>query len=170
MSDRMRYLGQGIGLSLLLAAALDSGADETPRPAPRPPARVYTNADLERVHPFSDETGVSSVPAVPASEAASPEREAGPRGQGEAFWRREAAAMRERLRALEERAAALRARIAERAQESPVYGGRRRASSGSSSIASLKASLAAVERRAQKTQDDLEERARRDGALPGWLR
>jgi hypothetical protein len=30
--------------------------------------------------------------------------------------------------------------------------------------------LAALERRRQELQADLEERARREGALPGWLR
>ncbi len=170
MSVRIAYLGQAMRLSLLLAAAVEAGADEAPRPAARPPARVYTNADLDRVHPFAAETGVSSVPAVTPGDAPPAESPEAPRrGRGEDYWRSEATRVRERLRALEERAAQLRARISERAKESEVFG-RRRASSGSTSVTSLRASLAAVERRAQKTQDDLEERARRDGALPGWLR
>jgi hypothetical protein len=166
----MEFSGRSIALLALLCVAPASRAQQTTKPAARPPARVYTNADLERVHPRAAETGVSSVPAVPAGDApeATP-REERRRGRGEAYWRSEAARVRERLRALEERAAGLRAQIAERASQSEVFG-RRRASSGASSTASLRASLAAVERRARLTQDDLEERARRDGALPGWLR
>jgi hypothetical protein len=170
MSFRPKFPGRSIGLLALLCVAPASRAQETPRPAVRPRAHVYTNADLERVHPRAAETGVNSVPAVAAGDT--PEtaaREERRRGRGEAYWRSEAARVRERLRALEQRAAELRAQIAERASQSEVFG-RRRASSGSSSIASLRASLAAVERRARLTQDDLEDRARRDGALPGWLR
>ena len=138
--------------------------------------RVYTNADLERIHPLAGQTGGSSTPAATAEEDAAAERETASRGQGEAYWRREAAAVRERVRALEERAAGLRTRIAERERDTEpvVYGRRQRSSSsspsGSSSIASLRASLAAVERRIQKAEDDLADRARREGALPGWLR
>jgi hypothetical protein len=171
MSGWKPFISRAIGLLAVACATTAACADEAPRPAPRTPVRVYTNADLERVHAFVTETGVSSVPAVPAGESPGVEREPESRGQGEAYWRREAAAVRERLRALEERAAGLRTRIAERerAKDDTVYGARKRSASGSTS-ASLRASLAAVERRIGNTQDDLEERARRDGALPGWLR
>ena len=172
MSRRMPYPSRALGLLALACATAGAGADEAARPAPRPPARVYTNADLERVHPFAAETGASSVPAVPSDEDRAGVREPMSRGQGEAYWRREAATVRERQRTLEERAAGLRSRIAERerARDDTVYGGRRRASPGPTSVASLRESLAAVERRMRKTEDDLEQRARRDGALPGWLR
>jgi hypothetical protein len=157
-----------------VASGAEEPSDRAPaaRPA-RPPVRVYTNADLERVHPFAAETGVRSVPAVEPGER-QPRRERSEpaaRGRGEAYWRQQATAVRERVRALEERAAGLRARIAEREREraSTVYGSRRRGSAGGSPDA-LRASLAALERRIRATQDDLEERARRDGALPGWLR
>jgi hypothetical protein len=158
-----------------LTAALTAtavAAEEPARPA-RPPARVYTNADLERVHPFAAETGVRSLPAVEGDPTPAAVPEPATRGRGEAYWRREAAAVRERLRALEERADGLRARIAERERapsDETVYGSRKRSSAGSTSNASLQRSLAAVERRMQRTWEDLEERARRDGALPGWLR
>lgn len=171
MSRRMPSPLRAIGL-LAVACATSAAADESPRPAPRPPVRVYTNADLERVHPFTAETGVRSVPAVSHEAATSVEPAAPARGHGEDYWRREAAAVRERLRALEEKAAGLRSRIAERerAKDDTVYGIRKRSGSESTSVASLRVSLAAVERRIARTQDDLEERARREGALPGWLR
>ena len=179
MSRRMPPTSRALGLlavacttATMITTATASGADEVARPPARPPVRVYTNADLERVHPFAAQTGGSLVPAAPADEDPAGERETASRGRGESYWRREAAAVRERLRALEERAAGLRTRIAERERDKQeiVYGGRRRSSPGSASIASLLSSLAAVERRMQRTQEDLEERARRDRALPGWLR
>jgi hypothetical protein len=164
------FRAQALGLSLVLVltSALQ-GAEEKPKPK-RPPARVYTNADLDRVHPFAAETGGSSVPAVAVDEAsAARPAESRRKGKGEEHWRAEAARVRERLRALEERAAELRSQIAERGSQSEVFG-RRHSSAGKTSVAALQASLAAVERRARLTQEDLEERARRDGALPGWLR
>ncbi|HEY7921541.1 MAG TPA: hypothetical protein VII62_00080 [Vicinamibacteria bacterium] len=170
MTHRPTLRAQALGLSLLLVVppAL-LAADEKPRP-PRPPARVYTNEDLDRVHPFAAETGGSSVPAVAADEPSRARPAASHRkGKGEEHWRAEAARVRERLRALEERAAELRSQIAERGSQSEVFG-RRHSSAGKTSVAALQASLAAVERRARLTQEDLEERARRDGALPGWLR
>ena len=170
MTFGLTFRAQALGLSLaLVVPPVLEAAEEKPRP-PRPPARVYTNEDLDRVHPFAAQTGGSSVPAVAADEA-SPARPAESRrkGKGEEHWRAEAARVRERLRALEERAAELRSQIAERGSQSEVFG-RRRSSAGKTSVAALQASLAAVERRARLTQEDLEERARRDGALPGWLR
>jgi hypothetical protein len=170
MTYRPTFRAKALGLSLvLLVPPVLVVADEKPRP-PRQPARVYTNEDLDRVHPFAAETGGSSVPAVAADDA-SPARPAPAHrtGKGEEHWRAEAARVRERLRALEERAAELRSQIAERGSQSEVFG-RRRSSAGKTSLAALQASLAAVERRARLTQEDLEERARRDGALPGWLR
>ena len=170
MTLRLTYPAQAVALSLVLGLPPALQAAEDKPPTRRPPARVYTNADLDRVHPFAAETGGSSVPAV-ATDEASPARPAESRrkGKGEEHWRAEAARVRERLRALEERAAALRSQIAERSSQSEVFG-RRRSSAGKTSVAELQASLAAVERRARLTQEDLEERARRDGALPGWLR
>ena len=170
MTYRPTFRAKALGLSLVLVVPpVLVAADEKPRPT-RQPARVYTNEDLDRVHPFAAETGGSSVPAVAADEAR-PARPAPDhrKGKGEEHWRAEAARVRERLRALEERAAELRSQIAERSSQSEVFG-RRRSSSGKPSVAALQASLAAVERRARLTQEDLEERARRDGALPGWLR
>jgi hypothetical protein len=166
-----------LAFGLSAAACTPASADEAARPTDRLAVRVYTNDDLERIHPYAGQTGGSSLPAFPAEDDPGLAPGAAPAGKGEAYWRGEAAAVRERIRILEERAAGLRARIAERERapkQEEVFVGRRRspsgAASGSGSIASLQVSLAAVERRMQRAQDDLEDRARRDGALPGWLR
>jgi hypothetical protein len=168
LRSTFRALALGLSLALVLSPVLLEAED---KPGPRPKARVYTNEDLDRVHPFAAETGGSSVPAV-ETDVAEPARRtsADRKGKGEEHWRAEAARVREKVRGLEERAAELRSKIAERSSERDEVFGRRRSSSTKTSVAPLQASLAAVERRIRLTQEDLEERARRDGALPGWLR
>ena len=161
----------GFGLSVILCATAGASDDEA-GPPPRPPVRVYTNEDLDRVRPFRDETGVRSVPAVTPDDRPAPAEKR--RGRGEDYWRGEAARVRERIRAMEAQASELRAQIAEQAEESGQVLGRRRRSSaslsGSGSSARLRAKLASLERRVRETEEDLADRARRDGALPGWLR
>ena len=160
----------GLGLSVLLCATAGASDDEA-GPPPRRPVRVYTNEDLERVHPFRDQTGVRSVPAEPPAEAAPLAEPRGrPAGRGESYWRREAARVRERVRGLEAQAVELRAQITERTEEIGRLLTRRRRSSSRGSDGTLRAKLAGIERRIRQEEDDLSERARRDGALPGWLR
>jgi hypothetical protein len=183
MTLRTTVLPLGFGLSAILCVST-AASDEDPAPVPRPrgcaawlpgarpPARLYTNEDLDRVRPFRDQTGVRSVPAVaPEDHPARASADERPRGRGEDYWRREAAHVRDRVRAMEEQAADLHARIAERTEEaSHLLTRRRRGASGSGSEATLRAKLAALEHRMRQTEDDLADRARRDGALPGWLR
>jgi hypothetical protein len=173
MTFRTVVLPLGFGLSAVLCAA-SAGADEDPAPPARPPVRVYTNEDLDRVHPFRDETGIHSVPAVSPEERSAPAPAEKPRGRGEEYWRREAARVREKVRAMEAQASDLRASIAEQAEEAAHFLGRRRRSSaslsGDGSASRLRTKLASLERRIRETEEDLAERARRDGALPGWLR
>jgi hypothetical protein len=173
MTLRTMVLPLGFGLSAVLWAPA-AAAEEDPAPAARPPVRLYTNEDLDRVHPFRDETGVRSVPAVSPEERSAPAPAEKPRGRGEEHWRREATRVRERIRAMEAQASELRAAIVEQADEAAHFlSGRRRSSaslSGNGSTTRLQSRLAALERRIRETEEDLAERARRDGALPGWLR
>ena len=180
MTLRTTVLPLGFGLSAILCAST-APADDAPASPPRPPARVYTNEDLDRVRPFRDETGVRSVPAVapdpPAPSTGGRARErpapssADARGRGEEYWRREAERVRDRVRAMETQADELRLRIAERAEEAGRLTTRgRRGSSGEGSAAILRVRLFALERRMRQMEVDLSERARRARALPGWLR
>jgi septal ring factor EnvC (AmiA/AmiB activator) len=156
-------------ISLVLFCGLGIGASQAATRDDRPPARVYTNQDLERVHPYRNETGVASVPAAPSGGAeARPDPDSRARARSEAYWRREAARVRERVRALEAQAADVRASLAEREQERRTLV-RRRGGSGTSE-ATLQARLSALEHRRRQLETDLEDRARRAGALPGWLR
>ena len=174
MTLRTMVLPLGFGLSAVLCAS-PANADDDPAPAPRPPVRLYTNEDLDRVHPYRDETGIRSVPAVSAEERSAPAPAEKPRGRGEQYWRREAERVRARIRTMEAQAAELRASIAEQADEAAhLLGGRRRSSSaslsGAGSTGRLHTKLASLERRMRQMEEDLSERARRDSALPGWLR
>jgi len=175
MTFRAIVLAAGLGLPALVLP-LPGRAEDTPAPA-RPPVRVYTNEDLDRVRPFRDETGVRSVPAFSGSERApgGEAREGRPRSRGEDYWREEARRVRERIDALEEKAVELRARIAaEEEQQRHVLrsagGYRSRGSSSARTDPTARARLAAIEKRMRALEDDLAERARRAGALPGWLR
>src|SRR3972149_7800102 len=78
-------------------------------PSPRRPVPLYTNEDLERVHPLRDETGVNSTPATPPASETGPASR--PLSRGESFWRREAARGRARIRALAEDAGRLRPKL-----------------------------------------------------------
>jgi len=126
------------------------------------PARVYTNDDLDRVSAHRGETGVLSRPGA-AADPSPPPREGGS-GQGEEHWRRESDRFRGRLQPLRDQADDLRQQVDERSRTpgvKPVTDPKLRA---------LQRRLAAVEARIRDGELQLEERARRARALPGWLR
>lgn len=126
--------------------------------------RVYTNDDLERVSSRRGETGVQSRPAVPQpAAAASHDSDAQARSREER-WRREADRLRQRLQPLRDEADDLREQI-----------GARRMAPGVRPLSDPKLHawqrrLSLVEARIREAEDRFEERARRAGALPGWLR
>jgi septal ring factor EnvC (AmiA/AmiB activator) len=144
------------------------GADETATQGANPPVRVYTNEDLDRVHPLREQTGVASVPAAPPDEARSGSRSRA-RSHGEEYWRHEAARVRDRVASLETQAADLRQRVADLEWEQR-HVSRRVSATAASPVGRLRSRLSSIERRARRLEDDLQERARREGALPGWLR
>jgi hypothetical protein len=130
------------------------------------PVRVYTNEDLQRYSSRRDES-TAGEPAV--ADTPIPER---PRERGERYWRQEADRVRERIAALQADADALRARLAalregSRAAARPAASRRR---GEEASAAESEARLRSLEERIRSVQAAFEERARRAGALPGWLR
>jgi hypothetical protein len=154
-----------VGLGLLLLAGT-AGVPQEKKPVP-----LYTNEDLERVSPRRGETGVDShLDAAPPPASGARERDdaAAPDGRGE------------RLRPRHARIEALRARIAEREAHPGLRRSRRAGRAGSpahadassreSQLSAWRGQLAALEREVRETEDRFEERARRAGALPGWLR
>lgn len=143
-------------LALVLAGTASA---EEKKPVP-----VYTNEDLDRLSPYRGQTGVLSEPAVSPAEAPRADSASPRRSHGEAYWRKEAARVHDRVRALGDRAEELRRAL----REARVSFRPRRSSSPS--VASLEARLEAVESRMRDLDTDLADRARRAGALPGWLR
>lgn len=147
----VRYLDPRLG-----AAA--AAADER-----RAPARVYTNEDLARVSGRRGETGVESRPAAaPPAETAAPAGTGA--GRGESYWRGEAARLRQRVEPWRDAAADLRAEIAARQAEPGVR------PYTDPKVRALQRRLETLEARIRDAEDRFEERARRAGALPGWLR
>ena len=137
------------------------------------PARVYTNEDLERVAPFRGETGVLSRPGTASGGKAAAREPADRRGaatRGEAYWRSQASRVREKVRTIQEQASRIREQIereAERANNGKGRRGRLRAPWAEDNRARR---LREIEARAREVESEFEDRARREGALPGWLR
>lgn len=129
----------------------------------KPPVPLYTNDDLLRVRPFREQTGVGSTPAVPPDPA--PSRGDGAnKGRGESYWRREAERVSDRVRPLRTRAADLRRRIDERRMKPGVR------TLSDPQLAQWQRDLGELEATIGELESRLEDRARREGALPGWLR
>lgn len=126
---------------------------------------AYDNDDLRRVSPRRGETGVASEPAVPPTAS----REAAPAGaHGEDFWRGEAEKLREQLARLRQQAAALRLRIESAASREAAR--KRREPGASGGVETLRQRLRLIEEDMREREARFEERARRERALPGWLR
>jgi hypothetical protein len=136
-------------------------------------APLYTNDDLDRVAPRRGEVGAfttttttttattTTAPARKDGRAEAPDR---PAKRGEDYWRKEAQRTRNRVRPLRERLDKLRDQIAgrERLPEvRPVT---------DPQLQAWRKSAAALEERIREEEERLEDRARREGALPGWLR
>lgn len=145
-----------------VACACTGAASAAPQPSP---AHVYTDEDLARVRPLRDQTGVASVPAfTPSADAAPSDRRAdSSRAADERRWRREAARHRARQAALSRRIEALERQIEARRRD-------RSRSRGPGAAAPLEDRLAALREQRREEDSAFEDRARRAGALPGWLR
>lgn len=143
-------------MSCALAACAPAAAGEKPR--------VYTNEDLDRVAPFRDQTGVSSEPAVAPARAAVKERPERGAARDERYWRQQADRTADQVRRLREQAQALADRIDDRRRQAPAR------PYSDPQVMALEQKRQALEARAREAELRLEERARRAGALPGWLR
>jgi hypothetical protein len=173
-----------LGLRLLLLALGTAGEPQPHTPAgvavqpdslsgtavdEKKPVPVYTNDDLDRISPFRDETGVSSAVAVPQRATVSGREADDGRARSETYWRREAERVRVRVQRARERVEDLRARIAaSEAQSGPRSGEAR--SRGRAQAEAWRRQIGAMEARIRESEAELADRARRAGALPGWLR
>jgi hypothetical protein len=155
-------------LSLVVASTLPARAAGHPAPS-------YTDEDLARMRPLRAETGVLSVPAFRAEPAQRPSS-GGSASHGETYWRRETERLADQLRPLRHEAEELRMKIAQAHRPEPeLPASRKRGTSPTQRRSRLDAQpmelrLRTVEQEIRDRESGLEERARKEGALPGWLR
>lgn len=131
----------------------------------------YTNADLERVQPYRNETGVASVPAFrPEQARAESKAPRGARGSSddESYWRQEAQRVRTRQRTLDDQIERLRGTLDR--PRSKARGRTEQTADDSPQRESLKRRIAVLEQRKRELESELDDRARRARVLPGWLR
>ena len=153
-----------LGLPLLVLALGRAG-----EPLEKKPVPVYTNDDLDRVAPFRGQTGVNSS-GTPPPQAPSPARGADDgTARSEAYWRREAVKLRARQQRTRDRIEALRSRVATVETRSGPRSGEARAR-GAAQVEMWRGHIATLETRLREEDGEFADRARRAGALPGWLR
>lgn len=133
--------------------------------------RVFTNADLELMAACRYQTGAQSEvggsrkpPAVPPRQAGKQEDAASRRATDEADWRARWRSVDQKARRLRREAGALR----QEAGEAPRDPKKR--PTGRRSPALLIGKAETLEAEARELERDFDETARREGALPGWLR
>lgn len=136
-----------------------------------PAVRAYTNDDLERYAHLRSEAPADVVddgPRPPRSRGTRAAREAradkGGSARGEEYWRREAERTQDAVRRLRDQASDLAEKVADLRRQPGVlpYSDPR--------IVRMETRRLSLEERAREAELRLEERARRAGALPGWLR
>lgn len=136
--------------------------------------RVFTNADLDRLAACRRQAGDEAEKAPPAEpETATPRRrgrslapEVGtaPRDNAEADWRARWRSIDQKARHLRREARELR-QEAEQAPRDP-----KKKPTGRRAPAILLSRAESLEAEARELEDEFQARARREGALPGWLR
>jgi|CXWL01.1.fsa_nt_gi hypothetical protein len=156
-------------------AALASAATPDCSPIKGPLAgRVFTNADLDRLAACRREAGPEAEKAPAAEPAApTPGRRGRPlapaagttgRDNAEADWRAQWRSIDQKARHLRREARELR-QEAEQAPRDP-----KRKPTGRRAPSILVSRAESLEAEARELEDEFHTRARREGALPGWLR
>ena len=135
--------------------------------------RSFTNADLERMAACRYQTGAQSELGTDPAERSSRSPRSGakvsaPEHAGgsaiEADWRAQWRSIDQKTRRLRREARELR----QEAGEAPL--GPKKQPSGRRSPSLLISRARSLEAEAKELEDEFQDRARREGALPGWLR
>lgn len=164
-------------LTLSIAAIALAAAPQPPDcslpSSPRTEPRVFTNADLDRMAACRYQTGAQSqvgaqasgtaTPPAPRTKRASPS-EASDRDALEADWRARWRSVDQKARKLRQEARELRQEAAETPRDP------KKQPTGRRSPSLLISRARSLEAEARELEDEFQERARRQGALPGWLR
>lgn len=156
----MTFLTLSIALVALTAAPQTPDCSLPPSAGSEP--RVFTNADLDRMAACRYQTGAQSQ--VGAGPRAAPSSDRTGSGALEADWRARWRSVDQRARKLRQEARELRQEAAE-APRDP-----KKKPTGRRSPSLLISRARSLEAEARDLEDEFQERARRQGALPGWLR
>lgn len=159
----------------LTLAALTLAASPDCSPVKRPlSGKVFTNADLDRLaacRPRTEtraETPPSPEPVAPTpgrrGRGSTPERGAVDGDAAEADWRARWRSVDQKARHLRREARELR-QEAEQAPRDP-----KKKPTGRRAPSILVSRAESLEAEARELEDEFQARARREGALPGWLR
>lgn len=157
----------------LVTLALTAAPDCSPIKGPLA-GRVFTNADLDRLAACRQQAGglsektPSAEPAVPTpgrrGRPSAPEMGTTGRDHAEADWRAQWRSIDQKARHLRREARELR-QEAEQAPRDP-----KKKPTGRRSPSILVSRAESLEAEARELEDEFQARARREGALPGWLR
>lgn len=156
----MTFLTLSIAMVALTAAPPSPDCSLPPSSGSGP--RVFTNADLDRMAACRYQTGAQSQVGAGSRAAPSVDR-TGP-GAVEADWRARWRSVDQRARKLRQEARELRQEAAE-APRDP-----KKQPTGRRSPSLLISRARSLEAEARDLEDEFQQRARRQGALPGWLR
>jgi len=158
--------------ALALAAAPQPPECSLPQ-APRSEPRVFTNADLERMAACRYQTGALSEAgggtpesaARPVRRAKASAGAAGPDADAiEADWRARWRSVDQKARKLRQEARDLRQEAGEASKDA------KKQPAGRRSPSLLIRRAGSLEAEARELEEEFQEKARREGALPGWLR
>ena len=158
---------------LAIALASPASVDCSLKPDSATRQRVFTNADLERMSACRYQTGAQSEvgtkpPQTPSPSRRRTTRDASPAEKRlddpETDWRAQWRAVDQKARRLRQEADELRQEAAQAPRDPKKRVVGRRAP------AVLATRAAALEAQARELEEQFEERARREGALPGWIR
>lgn len=151
---------------VLVAASVGAPVALAEEPDRKRGVPTYSNQDLDRVHAQREQLGFASVPAVSDPAGRLSTRPPARRQDGEDFWRRAAEAHRGRVAALERALAELQDKAAAARPPAPETGRKPTAATQPSYLRRI----AALQARIHDEEMRFLDRARREGALPGWLR
>lgn len=158
-----------LSLAVIALTAAPQALDCSLPPSSRPEPRVFTNADLDRMAACRYQTGAQSeVGTSAARPAPGPGKTSTTERAGsaaiEADWRARWRSVDQKARKLRQEARELRQEASE-APRDP-----KKQPTGRRSPTLLITRARSLEAEARELEDEFQERARREGALPGWLR
>ncbi len=142
------------------------------------PSKHYSNEDIVSIgSPLSSEdrsvsTAAQDKPAK-GETGANPKAVGSEKGQDEAYWRKRAKALRDQMAAVDKEISDLDEKVRQKKGEGIMVGMGTYTPYivvGINNLESQRSALQKEKERLQKEYSDLEEDARKAGAMPGWLR